>query len=181
MSDAEKSQFKSAQKVQAKDNEKEVKLDDFELMLVLGRGAFGKVYLAKFTDDQGEEIHYAIKQIRKDILLEEDKVENVAMEKKILLEMDHPFLASMDYLFQDDHRLYFVMPFIKGAELYKYYKKKQRFPEEEVRFYAAQIIIALGYLHEKNIAHRDLKLENILLDSDGYIKLIDFGLASKFE
>ena len=86
------------------------------------------------------------------------------MEKNILLNMDHPFLASMDYLFQDDHRLYFVMPFIKGAELYKYYKKKQRFSEDEVKFYAAQIILGIGHLHEKGIAHRDLKLENILLD-----------------
>ena len=104
------------------------------------------------------------------------------MEKNILLNMDHPFLASMDYLFQDDFRLYFVMPFIKGAELYKYYKKKQRFSEDEVKFYAAQLVMGLGHLHSQHqVIHRDMKLENILLDQEGYIKIIDYGLAKMYD
>lgn len=94
-----------------------------------------------------------------------------------MLDTDHPFLVSMDYMFQNDLRLYFVMPFINGGELYKIYESKKRFDEETVRFYGSQLAMAIGYLHSKGIAHRDLKLENILVDETGYIKIIDYGLA----
>jgi serine/threonine protein kinase len=70
----------------------------------------------------------------------------------------------MDYLFQSPQRLYFVMPFIKGGELYKVFRAQKRLTEPVVKFYAAQIIMAVGYLHDKGIMHRDLKLENILVD-----------------
>ena len=83
----------------------------------------------------------------------------------------------MDYVFQNDMRLYFVMPFVRGGELYKHFLKNKRFPERQVKFYAYQIALAIGYLHSKDICHRDLKLENILVDHTGYLKLIDFGLA----
>ena len=73
------------------------------------------------------------------------------------------------------------MPFIKGGELYKIFKMKKRLPEDVVRFYAMQIIMAIGYLHSKGIMHRDLKLENILVDEDGYLKIIDYGLAKTLQ
>ena len=98
-----------------------------------------------------------------------------------MLECDNPFLVSMDYLFQNDLRLYFVMPFIRGGELYKVFQAEKRFKEEVVKFYSAQMIIAIGYLHLKGIVHRDLKLENILIDQDGYIKIIDYGLAKMLD
>ena len=98
-----------------------------------------------------------------------------------MLECDNPFLISMDYLFQNDLRLYFVMPFIRGGELYKVFQSEKRFKEVVVKFYAAQMIIAIGYLHLKGIVHRDLKLENILIDQDGYIKIIDYGLAKMLD
>ena len=85
----------------------------------------------------------------------------------------------MDYLFQSEARLYFVMPFINGGELYKIFQMQKRFEESTAKFYAAQIIIAIGKLHEKGIMHRDLKLENIMVDERGYIKIIDYGLAKK--
>ena len=69
------------------------------------------------------------------------------------------------------------MPFVRGGELYKIFQSQNRFPEADVRFYAAQIILAVGELHNKGIMHRDLKLENIMVDEDGYLKLIDYGLA----
>lgn len=83
----------------------------------------------------------------------------------------------MEFLFQSELRLYFVMPFIQGGELYKIFQAKKRFNEETVRFYGAQIALAIGELHLKGIMHRDLKLENILVDSTGYLKIIDYGLA----
>jgi serine/threonine protein kinase len=83
----------------------------------------------------------------------------------------------MDYVFQNDMRLYFVMPFVRGGELYKHFMKHKRFTEQQVKFYAIQIALAIGYLHSKDICHRDMKLENILIDETGYLKLIDFGLA----
>ena len=83
----------------------------------------------------------------------------------------------MDYLFQSATRLYFVMPFIRGGELYKIFKAKKRLPEPVVKFYAMQIALAVGYLHSKKIMHRDLKLENVLVDQAGYLKIIDYGLA----
>lgn len=87
--------------------------------MVLGRGAFGKVFLAELSHNKAL---YAIKSIRKDILIEMDQVDNTILEKDIMFECDHPFLVSMDYLFQNDLRLYFVMPFVRGGELYKIYQ-----------------------------------------------------------
>jgi len=93
-----------------------VKLEDFALVMVLGRGTFGKVYLGELK--QNKQL-YAIKSIRKDVLLEFDQVNNTKLEKDILFSCDHPFLVGMDYLFQSTLRLYFVMPFVRGGELYK--------------------------------------------------------------
>ena len=90
---------------------------------------------------------------------------------------DHPFLVGMDFLFQSETRLYFVMPFVRGGELYKVFQSEKRFPEEVVKFYGAQIVLAVGELHKNGIMHRDLKLENILVDDKGYLKIIDYGLA----
>lgn len=143
-------------------------------MAVLGVGAFGKVYL---TELQMNMQLYAIKTIRKDVLIETDQVESVQLERDILLSCDHTFLCGMDLVFQDEFRLYFVMPFIRGGELYKHFQQRRYFLETETKFYAMQIIMAIGYLHQKEIAHRDLKLENILVAEDGYLKIIDFGLA----
>ena len=98
-----------------------------------------------------------------------------------MMECESPFLVGMDYLFQNQTRLYFVMPFIKGGELFKIMEKHKRLSEETVKFYAAQLIIAIGYLHDRDIAHRDLKTENILIEEDGYLKLIDYGLAKRLK
>ena len=112
--------------------------------MVLGRGTFGKVFLAELP---GKNQKYAIKSIRKDILIQMDQVDSTILEKEIMFECDHPFLVGMDYVFQNDMRLYFVMPFVQGGELYQVYQKEKRFNEETVLFYAAQIIEAIGYLH----------------------------------
>lgn len=139
---------------------KEIQFEDFNMLLVLGRGAFGKVYLAELKTT-GE--IYAIKSIRKDILIEMDQIQNTVVEKDILFECDHPNLVGMEFMFHSDYRIHFVMEFVRGGELYKIYQSKKRFNEKVVRFYAAQLVLAIGYLHSKGIVHRDLKLENILV------------------
>jgi len=102
--------------------------------MIIGRGAFGKVFLAEHKDTKKL---YAIKTIRKDILIKTNQVDATLLEKDIMLNCDHPFLIGMDYLFQNDLRLYFVMPFVRGAELYKVFRKERRFEEATVKFYAA--------------------------------------------
>lgn len=173
----EKKELGGTKLVKSRKNTLDVKLEDFEHQLVIGRGHFGKVILSKMKLTGKE---YAIKILRKDRLLDEDQIEHTRLEKDVLLELDHPFLVGMEYLFMDDLRLYFVMPFVRGAELFSVKERKTRFNLDEIRFYAAQATLALGYLHEHQIAHRDLKLENVLVDEHGYLKLIDFGLAKKF-
>ena len=174
----ERNEFKGTSLVKRKTikkaNEKEVEFTDFNLLMVLGRGAFGKVFLAELKTTKQL---FAVKSIRKDILIEMDQIQSTLLEKDIMFECDHPFLVGMEYLFQNDLRLYFVMPFVRGGELYKIYQAQKRFEEPQVKFYAAQMIMAIGYLHSKGIVHRDLKLENILVDQTGYIKIIDYGLA----
>ena len=111
-----------------------VKLEDFEIKMQLGKGTFGRVFLAELPVT-GQ--LFAIKAIRKDVLIEYDQITSTLLEKDILFTADHPFLAGMEYLFQSEIRLYFVMPFINGGELYKIFQEERRFPENVVKFYAA--------------------------------------------
>jgi len=148
--------------------------EDFQIIKLIGKGTFGKVYLVK--NQKTGQLH-AMKSIRKDIVLQHDSLESLKVEKLILLQVRHPFIISMDAVFGRDARIYFIMAFIQGGELFKHLSEQRRFSEERVRFYSAQIALALGYLHKSNIYYRDLKPENILLGTDGYILLADFGLA----
>ena len=118
-----------------------------------------------------------MKSIRKDIVIEHDSLENLHLEKLILLQVNHPFIISMEFVFIKSHRIYFIMDFIRGGELFKHLSEAKRFTEERTKFYAAQVALALGYLHKARIIYRDMKPENILLNQDGYILLADFGLA----
>ena len=160
------------------DDSGSAQLTDFKIVVVLGKGTFGKVFLAEYAKDKKL---YAIKVIRKDVLIEYNQIKNTKLEKDIMFKCQHQFLVGMEFLFMSELRLFFVMPFIRGGELYRFFKAKRRFQENEVKFYACQIALALGYLHKKGIVHRDLKLENILVDMNGYLKIIDFGLAKMLD
>jgi len=102
-------------------------------------------------------------------------------EKTVLLRLQHPFLLGMTYAYQNESKLYFFLDYISGGDLYDNLVKVKRFSEDQVKFFAAQIVIALGYLHQNNIVHRDLKPENLLLDHEKNIKLVDFGLSNTYE
>ena len=148
--------------------------DDFEMIRIIGQGAFGKVYLVH-CNKTGK--YYAMKCIRKDLIIKHNAIDNIESEKHILNQVNHPFIVGMDYVFQKAYRIYFVMDYIQGGELKKHLTQRTRFGDFQAKFYCAQIAIALGYLHKSGVIYRDLKPENILLDKDGYIKLADFGLA----
>lgn len=120
-----------------------------------------------------------MKSLRKDVILENDQVESTKLEKEILLKAKHPFFVKMAYIFQTDQKIYFVMNFVRGGELFTHLQNEKRFKEERTKFYAAQIISAIGYLHKKKIIYRDIKPENILMGQDGYLYLADFGLAKE--
>ncbi len=153
---------------------KEVKLEDFKTVKVLGRGSFGKVCLVEYTPTK--EI-YAMKSLKKDVLIDQDQIENTLLEKKILESLEHPFLVGLVFCFQTEERLYFIMPYLNGGELFQHLRKFRIFDEEKVRFYGGQIALALEHLHTYGIIYRDLKPENILMDDEGYLKLADFGMA----
>lgn len=160
--------------IYCKDKGAQVSLDDFERLKVIGKGTFGKVYLVKkITDGK----IYAMKSIRKDVMIENDQIESAKMEKQILLQNQYPFLVKMSYVFQTDQKVYFVMNFIRGGELFTHLNNEKRFTEDKARFYAIQIMLSLGYLHKQDIIYRDIKPENILMGEDGYLFLADFGLA----
>lgn len=157
-----------------KENVVDVKFEDFQIISVVGRGSFGKVCLVEYKNTS--EL-YAMKSIKKDILIDHEQIENTILEKKILQTVNHPFLCSLVFCFQTEDRIYFIMNFVRGGELFQHLKRFKVFDEEKVKFYSAQIGMALHYLHEKGIIYRDLKPENILMDETGYLQLADFGMA----
>lgn len=155
-----------------------VTLEDFQILKVIGRGSFGKVMLVRKKNSEGL---YAMKSLRKDALLEREQVEHTRTEKMILEHINHPFLNKLEYAFSTPEKIFFVMAFMKGGELFFHLKESRTFAEDRARFYAAQICLALGHLHEQNIVYRDLKPENILMDEEGNVCLTDFGMAKHLD
>ena len=122
-----------------------------------------------------------MKVLDKNTLKEKDYFSYIKLEKQILMTLDHPFILKLHYSFQCKANLYLLLDYEGGGTLFYHLKKKNRFTEREIVFYAAEIILALEFLHSNKIIYRDLKPENILLGQDGHIKLADFGLAKKLE
>lgn len=151
-----------------------VTLDNFSLLKVIGEGAFGRVFLTK--NDEGD--IFAMKRIRKDKVLRSDAVENILLERKILTQINHPLLLGLKHVFSSDYRFYFFCDYVVGGDLMRHLNKTENgFALSQVKFLAAQVVLAIECLHENKIVHRDLKPENVLIDEEGYIRLADFGLA----
>jgi serum/glucocorticoid-regulated kinase 2 len=153
---------------------KKVTLNDFKILKVIGRGTFGKVCLVQYKLTKK---YYAMKIMRKNVILENGQVTSTLLEKNILQNLNYQFLVGMDFCFQTQERIYFVMNFIRGGELFKHLTNCKFFPEEKAKFYSAIIGLALEYLHTHGIVYRDIKPDNILIDEDGYLKLADFGMS----
>jgi len=122
---------------------------------------------------------YAMKILKKKYLIEKHQVDHTKEERRILMSLQHPFLMQLRYAFQTDSKLYFVLDFYKGGELFFHLKKVKKFTEAQAKFLVAEVGCALGHLHSLDIVYRDLKPENILLDSTGHACLTDFGLAKE--
>ncbi|KAJ3163746.1 RAC-gamma serine/threonine-protein kinase [Geranomyces variabilis] len=157
--------------------DKGMSMADFELHRVIGRGKFAKVLLCSRRSTQKV---YAIKVLTKRHSLDpRDPSFNPVSESQILRSIHHPFIVGLHYAFQSADRLYLVMEYINGGELYFHIAHYGRFCEDRARFYAAELLLGLMCLHGKGIVYRDLKLENILLTKDGHVKITDFGLSKQ--
>lgn len=156
----------------------DISLSDFEVRDTLGTGSFGRVRLVKY---KGDGKPYALKILKKSEVIYLKQVEHVKTEKKVLEELDHPYIVNLFGAFTDDKNLYLMMEYIIGGEFFSHLRKAGRFPADTVRFYAAEITLVFEHLHSKSIIYRDLKPENLLLDKEGHCKVTDFGFAKKVE
>lgn len=155
----------------------QIKLNDFDMIRVIGRGSYAKVLMVKFK--QTERI-YAMKVIKKELVNDDEDIDWVQTEKHVFeIASNHPFLVGLHSCFQTRSRLFFVIEFVNGGDLMFHMQKMRRLNEDHARFYAAEISCALNYLHEKGIIYRDLKLDNVLLDGDGHVKLTDYGMCKE--
>lgn len=154
-------------------------VNDFDLLSVVGKGAYGKVFLAKKKSGRNAGCVYAMKVLKKSDVFKKKQVEHTKSEQRILKHVEHPFVVRLRYAFQSDYKLYLVMDYYNGGSLFVHLRKSKRFPENRACFYAAQLFMAIAHLHSLKIMYRDLKLENILMDSHGNIAITDFGLSKE--
>jgi serine/threonine protein kinase len=149
-------------------------LDDFELIRVIGRGSYGKVQLVRSKLDQRL---YAMKSLRKTALRDSGQLEQTMIERNVLLRTVHPFLVGAHFAFQTDTKIFLVLDYVPGGELFSRLREDQKFSESRTQLYSAEILLGLGFLHKQGFVYRDLKPENILVDRDGHLRLTDFGLV----
>lgn len=170
---AEGKQIANTETIITKKGEK-VHQGHFDLLKTLGKGYYGRVFLCEKKDTKKL---YAMKVISKLDIIKRNFFDSLNNEKKILETVNNPFVVNLEYCFASPHYIFFVMDFKQGGELYYHLRKRTRFSEKVAKFYGAQILLGLEYLHSRNIMYRDMKPENILLDAKGNASLADYGIS----
>ncbi|KAG5678456.1 hypothetical protein PVAND_008128 [Polypedilum vanderplanki] len=150
------------------------RLNEFQFLTILGQGAFGVVKLIKHNTT---EKFYAVKIISKERIVKSKQIFHCINEKKILRSLNYPFVVYLEFSLKDNSYVYFCMPFVNGGEMFTHLRKAKKFEEELSKFYAAQVFMALDYIHNLGMIYRDLKPENIMIDYRGFIKVTDFGFC----
>ncbi|XP_019889807.1 atypical protein kinase C isoform X2 [Ooceraea biroi] len=159
------------------DMQRQYSLNDFELIRVIGRGSYAKVLMVELKRTKRI---YAMKVIKKALVTDDEDIDWVQTEKHVFeTASNHPFLVGLHSCFQTPSRLFFVIEFVRGGDLMFHMQRQRRLIEDHARFYVAEISLALNFLHEKGIIYRDLKLDNVLLDHEGHVKLTDYGMCKE--
>ena len=154
----------------------EINRDSFDFLSVLGKGGFGKVWKVRNKKNFQE---FAMKEMSKALVIEKNCVKSILYERDLLSNFHHPFIINMIYSFQDEDNLYLVMNLATGGDLRYHMAKMQTFTEIQSKFLLGCLILGLEAIHANDIIHRDIKPENLVLDSQGYLKITDFGIAKK--
>ncbi|KAJ1589248.1 hypothetical protein NDA15_003782 [Ustilago hordei] len=158
-------------------------LSDFEVIDTLGTGTFGRVLLVRLKDRPATDrcAYFALKVLAKADVIMLKQVSHINSERSILTKVDHPFLVNMVASFQDSKNCYMLMEYVVGGEIFSYLRRAGHFSADVARFYISTIVLAIEYLHKNKVVYRDLKPENLLIDSNGYTKITDFGFAKEVE
>ncbi|SCU87522.1 LADA_0E04500g1_1 [Lachancea dasiensis] len=167
-------QSPAQQPLQSRQTSGKYTLKDFHILRTLGTGSFGRVHLVR-SNHNGR--FYAMKVLKKKTIVKLKQVEHTNDERRMLAVVTHPFIIRMWGTFQDSEQVFMIMDYIEGGELFSLLRKSQRFPNPVAKFYAAEVCLALEYMHSQDIIYRDLKPENVLLDKNGHVKITDFGFA----
>ena len=152
--------------------------EDFTKIRLIGKGSYGNVYLVRFIKNNHL---YAMKVYSKSDLREKNQEDNTKSERNLQTQINFPFIVSVKFAFQTESKLFLVQEFVQGGDLFFHIHQSQKFSTEKTKFYVAEIILAIEFLHNNNMIYRDLKPENILIGIDGHIKLTDFGLSKKYD
>ena len=160
----------------SKKKKPDIHKNNFKFFNVIGKGGFGRVW--KIQSKKTKQI-YALKEMSKLKIIDKKSEKSINSEREFLAKLNHPFIVNMHYAFQDKDNLYLVMDLLSGGDLRYHVTRYRKFSEEQTRFFIANMVYALQYIHEHNVIHRDLKPENLVLDEKGYLRITDFGIAKE--
>ena len=147
---------------------------DLDLLETVGTGTFGRIRLVKSISDKK---FYALKVMKKVRIVKLKQLIHIQNELRILATVRCDFIPELNAFFQDDSSIYMLMEFVPGGELFSHLRRQEFFELAQYQFYAVELAVVIHYLHELNIAYRDIKPENVLINKEGHIRLVDFGLA----